>query len=193
VIRALIAAGWAPADPVTLKTSIAIAGSVIFDRPYRDAPVSPLFYEGRKQDFAFEKAAGRSADRRNHVRFWLTLDKIPPDRDVWLGSATFDRGAGVSHYTGQITHHIAPDIDAERNLLVADLTTAKMLTETYHVAGVGPTLNGRNGGGDRYYTDGEVTIGVLSPTPRAAPPPMLPDPPAVAAKNAVWAWLRRFL
>ena len=40
------------------KTSIEIAGSVLFDRPYRDAPVSPLFYEGRKQDFAFEKPVG---------------------------------------------------------------------------------------------------------------------------------------
>ena len=72
-IRALAAAGWYPADAVTLKTSIEIAGSVIFDRPYRDAPVSPLFYDGRKQDFAFEKPVGESADRRHHVRFWETL------------------------------------------------------------------------------------------------------------------------
>ena len=57
-IRALAAAGWYPADAVTLRTSIEIAGSVIFDRPYRHAPVSPLFYEGRKQDFAFEKPVG---------------------------------------------------------------------------------------------------------------------------------------
>jgi hypothetical protein len=70
-----------------------------------------------------------------------------------------------------------------------------MLKETYHVGGIGPTLQGRNGGGDRYFTDGEVTIGVLSENaaPSAAVPPMLPDPPAIAAKNGVWQWLKRFL
>ena len=194
-IRALAAAGWYPADAVTLKTSIEIAGSVIFDRPYRDAPVSPLFYEGRSQDFAFEKPAGESADRRNHVRFWRVLDSGRLGRDVWLGSATFDRGAGLSHDTGEITHHIAPDIDAERDLLIADLASAGMLSQTYHVAGSGPTLFGRNGGGDRYYTDGDIAIGVLAAdaAPSATPPAMLPDTPPVAAKNAVWTALKRVL
>jgi hypothetical protein len=187
-VVALKAAGWYPADAVTLKSSIEIAGSVLFDRPYRDAPVSPLFYDGRREDLAFEKPAGESADRRNHVRFWLVLEKGALGRPVWLGSATFDRGVGVSHDTGQITHHIAPDIDAERDLLIADLTAAGMLTETYQVTGVGPTLNGRNGGGDRYYTDGEITIGVVSvdDAVQQAPPRALPSPPAVALKNSLW-------
>jgi hypothetical protein len=35
VVRALAVAGWYPADAVTLRTSIEIAGSVLFDRPYR--------------------------------------------------------------------------------------------------------------------------------------------------------------
>lgn len=192
-IRALAAANWYPADAVTLKTSIEIAGSVLFDRPYRDAPVSPLFYEGRKQDFAFEKPVGNNADRRNHVRLWRTLVRGAEGRPVFLGSATFDRSAGISHYTGQITHHIAADIDAERDLLIADLSAAGMLTETYQVTGIGLTLFGRNGGGDPYYTDGEVTIGVLSQqaAPTAAPPSALPNPPLVAAKQMLWSKARR--
>lgn len=192
-IRALAAAGWYPADPVTLKTSIEIAGSVVFDRPYRDAPVSPLFYDGRKQDLAFEKPVGNSADQRHHVRFWETLRRGDDGRPVLLGSATFDRGAGISHYTGQITHHIGPDIDAERDFLIGDLTRAKMLTQIFHVTGIGPTLLGRNGGGDPYFTDGEVSVGVLSPSavPEAVPPATLPDPVPVAAKNTIWAGARR--
>jgi hypothetical protein len=194
-IRALAAAGWYPADPVTLKTSIEIAGSVIFDRPYRDAPVSPLFYDGRKQDFAFEKPAGGSADRRHHVRFWETLPRGEAGRPVFLGSATFDRGSGISRYTGEITHHIAPDIDAERDFLVADLVAARMLTEIFHVSGIGPTLLGRNGGGDPYYTDGEITVGVLSPGAVAvkSAPATLPDPVPIAAKNAIWSSARQLL
>ena len=47
----------------------------------------------------------------DHVRFWQVLDKGTDGRPVWLGSVTFDRGVSLSHDTGQVTHHIAPDID----------------------------------------------------------------------------------
>jgi hypothetical protein len=33
----------------------------------------------------------------------------------WLGAATFDTRVGFSHTTGQVTHHIGPDVDAERD------------------------------------------------------------------------------
>jgi hypothetical protein len=87
-------AGWFPADPITLRTSIEIVGSVVLNRPYEDAPVSPLYYDGKKEQLAFEKPDGRSADKRHHVRFWLVLEKGTDDRPVWLGSVTFDRGKG---------------------------------------------------------------------------------------------------
>ena len=69
-----------------------------------------------------------------------------------------DRGVGVSHYTGAITHHIGPDLDAERALLAADLEDAGMVEAKYQVTGIGPTMAGRNGGGDLYYTDGEIWV-----------------------------------
>jgi len=68
VLRAVHAAGWFPADPITLRTSLEIVGSVVLDRPYHDAPVSPLYYEGKREQLAFEKPDGRSADKRHHVR-----------------------------------------------------------------------------------------------------------------------------
>jgi hypothetical protein len=194
-ITALATAGWYPADATTLKTSIEIVGSVVFHRPFRDAPVSKLLYDGNPPAFVFEKPAGRSADRRNHVRFFQTSAKSSNGRPIWLGAATFDRGVGISHYTGEITHHIAPDIDAERDLLIGDLAKARMLTEIFDVSGVGPTFFGRNGGGDRYYTDGDLTIGVVSPDakPAAGPPKVLPDPPPVVAKDALFASASRLL
>src|SRR5258706_7113612 len=39
VLRAMHAPGWFPADPITLRTSIEIVGSVVLGRPYHDAPV----------------------------------------------------------------------------------------------------------------------------------------------------------
>ena len=188
VLCAMQAAGWYPADPVTLRSSIEIAGSVLLDRPYREAPVSPLFYLGRREDFAFEKPAGESADRRHHVRFWKVLDHGQEKRPVWLGDATFDRGVGVSHYTGAITHHIAADVDAERDLLAADLEAARMVDAKYQVTGIGLTLTGRNGGGDPYYSDGEVWILrlVVACQKRTAPAEIIASPLATEIKDQIW-------
>jgi hypothetical protein len=188
VLCAMQAAGWYPADPVTLRSSIEIAGSVLLDRPYRDAPVSPLYYLGRREDFAFEKPVGSSADHRHHVRFWKVLEAGEEKRPVWLGDATFDRSVGVSHYTGAITHHIDADIDAERKLIAGDLEAAGMVEARYQVTGVGPTLAGRNGGGDLYYTDGEVWIMRLVEAcqKRTSPADIIPSPAATEIKDQIW-------
>jgi LssY C-terminus len=188
VLCAMQAAGWYPADPVTLRSSIEIAGSVLLDRPYAHAPVSPLFYLGRREDLAFEKPDGASADRRHHVRFWKVLDQGQEKRPVWLGSATFDRGVGVSHYTGAITHHISADIDAERELLASDLEAAEVVDAKYQVTGIGVTLTGRNGGGDSYFTDGEVWILrlVVACQKRTTPADIIPSPAATEIKDQIW-------
>ena len=188
VLCAMNAAGWYPADPVTLRSSIEIARSVLLDRPYRDAPVSPLFYLDRREDLAFEKPVGNSADHRNHVRFWKVLNEGEEKRPVWLGDATFDKSVGVSRYTGAITHHIDADIDAERMLLATDLETAGMVTAKYQVTGVGPTVAGRNGGGDLYYTDGEVWILRLVEAcqKRTGPTEIIPSPSATEIKDQIW-------
>jgi LssY-like putative type I secretion system component LssY len=188
IVCAMHEAGWYPADPITLKSSIEIVGSVLLDRPYKDAPVSNLYYLGRREDLAFEKPIGASADRRNHVRFWKVLDEGQEKRPVWLGAATMDRGVGVSHYTGAITHHIDADLDKERQTLAGDLEAAGMVTAQYQVTGVGPTLAGRNGGGDLYYTDGEVWILRLVEACRksTAPVNILPSPLATQIKDAMW-------
>jgi hypothetical protein len=195
MLCAMAAAKWDPADPITLRSSIEIAGSVLLDRPYHDAPVSNLYYQGKREDLAFEKPAGKSADRRHHVRFWKVLDHGQEGRAVWLGAVTFDRGIGISHDDARITHHIGPDIDAERDLLTADLTAAKVVTSIYEVTGVGPTLDGRNGGGDSYYTDGEVKISVLVEgcAARAATTTVVANPPLVDLKNLTWVAVAKIL
>ena len=68
---------------------------------------------------------------------------------------------GLSHDTGQITHHIGADIDAERDLVIADLRTVGWISSTYDIDGIGATQDGRNGGGDHYFTDGKALVGVL--------------------------------
>jgi hypothetical protein len=148
VVHSMLAAGWRPADSITLRSSLRIAASVVFKRPDPDAPVSNLYVFGRRQDLAFQKPAGGSARRRHHVRFWKWVDGGHEGIPLWIGSATYDVKVGFSHFTGQVTHHIAPDIDAEHDGLIGDLINTGWLTKAYQVTGVGPTIAGRNGGGD---------------------------------------------
>ena len=194
VIAAFAAAGWRRPAPIDVRSSVAIADSVLLDRPDPTAPVSDLYLFGREEDLAFEQEVGDSARRRNHVRFWRSEERVD-ERPLWLGAATFDEGVGVSHLTGEITHHIAPDVDEERDRVIGDLEHAGQLRVVFQVTGIGPTLRGRNGGGDRYYTDGEMTVGVLKTTDAVtiATPVRLANPPAVAAKDAVWRRLRAWL
>lgn len=195
VLRAMHAAGWSPADPITLASSARIALSVLLDRSDPDAPVSPLFYEGRKQDLAFEKLVGKSAKERHHVRFWKQPGENRPRQPhpLWLGAVTFDRAVGLSHTTGQITHHIGPDIDAERDGLVADLRAAGVVSTQYNVTGIGPTWDATNGGGDPFYTDGEISVAVLTENAQRseAPPAVLASPSLIQAKDGIWSLLRR--
>jgi hypothetical protein len=194
LVHAMLTSGWNPADPVTMRTSLRIARSVLLDRPYADAPVSPLFVFGRRQDLAFEKPVGDNARRRHHVRFWRSEELGRGGLPLWIGAVTFDRSVGLSHRTGQITHHIAPDVDAERDGLIADLGNHGWLTELFQVTGVGSTLVGRNGGGDRYYTDGELTVGVLASAKAGGQrPERLDNPVAVQIKEQLWSAIRPIL
>ena len=190
VISAFHVAGWYPADPITLRTSAEIVGSVLFDRPYKDAPVSPLFFEGRHEDLAFEKPDGVSADRRQHVRLWLVLANGADASPVWLGSATFDKGVTLSRDTGQVTHKIAPNVDEERDQLVDGLNQAQMVTGIYQMRGIGPTLNGRNGEGDPYYTDGEIWVARLVRRGDKADKvaKILPAPALIQIKDVAFSW-----
>jgi hypothetical protein len=127
------------------------------------------------------------------VRFWKALDKGDDGAPVWLGAATYDTSVGFSHYTGQVTHHVAPDIDAERDLLASDLAHSGHVAATYTVSGVGPTLFARNGGGDRYFTDGEIAISRLRAgcESETGMPAALQNSPGVEAKNAAFGWMAR--
>lgn len=191
VVQAMLSSGWDAADPITLKSSIGIARSVLRDKPYVDAPVSPLFVFGRKQDLAFEKPVGKSASHRHHVRFWKSEEYGRGDTPLWIGAVTYDRSVGQSHRTGQITHHIGADVDGERDGLFTDLAKNGWLTEEFQVTGVGATLTGHNGGGDLYFTDGELTVGVLGKEQsQGVRLNRLANPVPVRIKDQLWSAIR---
>lgn len=167
VIRALLAAQWYPADPLSLKSSLEIAEASVLKRPYAEAPVSNLYLFGRKEDLAFEQPVGTNPRQRHHVRFWLT-EKINGDgRPMWIGAAVYDDRVGLSHRTGAITHHTAADVDAERNKLFDDLGAGGQIIERYSEDNFHEVREGKNGGGDPWRTDGRLFVGVTKPDPAA--------------------------
>jgi LssY C-terminus len=119
VVRGMAAAGWFPADPITLATSVRIVADSVLRRSDVDAPVSNLFLFSRKQDLAFEEPVGNSPRQRHHVRFCVgrsstrggppgsaprrstsgSVSATPPDRSpitsvrTWMRSATASRAS----------------------------------------------------------------------------------------------------
>ena len=192
VIHSMVAAGWLPADPITFRTSMHITTSALFGKAYPTAPVSNLYLYSRIEDLAFEQAVPGNTRERNHVRFWRSDELGKEGKPFWIGAATFDRSVGVSHLTGEITHHIDPDLDAERDKLIKDLMDHGQCVTQYQVTGIGGDFYGHNGGGDPYYSDGEMSVGELtvSGSVNQGPVTQLANPVAVKAKNGIWAGIR---
>ena len=149
-------AGWDPADAITWRSALHIAVASLRRRSYPDAPVSSLYVNGKKQDFAFEQELG-DATRRHHVRFWKLDQHDVLGRPVWIGAATHDIGIGVSHTNGHPTHHIASDIDAERDKLVGDVQTTGDVAIEW-IENFQPESAGRNAAGDRFVTDRRLAV-----------------------------------
>ena len=141
----------------TRRASLRIAADSVAHRPYETAPVSSLYYWSRRQDYAFEQMAGGDPRRRHHVRFWKSDAVDGHGRPLWVGAATFDTSAGLSHRTGQITHHIDAAVDLERGKLLSDLARLPGASVDW-IVGFQLSPTGRNGGGDPYFTDGQLGI-----------------------------------
>ncbi len=152
-------AGWSVADPLSVESGVKIVRSVLLGRAYPEAPVSSLYFDDRLQDVAYERDEGKTAKKRHHVRLW----QVTPNE--WLGAATFDRGVGIALFTLQVTHHIGPKVDDERDAVSAvfKLSGAHYLgNQSAHIE---PERWRRNGAGDRYITDGQIKAFALTSSP----------------------------
>jgi len=149
--------GWSLADPLSVRSALGIVGSIVLLRSYPQAPVSSLYFQDRLQDLAYEKDEGHTAHRRHHVRLW----QVAPNE--WLGAATYDRGVGLALFTLQVTHHIGPKVDADRDSLGTLLEASGARYAGSQESRIPAHRWRRNGGGDRYITDGLIKTYVLGP------------------------------
>ena len=103
---------------------------------------------------------GNSPRQRHHVRFWR-WDELEDGRPTWFGSARFDVRVGLSHTTGQATHHIGPDVDAERDRIMSELKQTGWTQAERYVDGFHEQREGRNRGGDPWRTDERLGVVIL--------------------------------
>lgn len=181
-LRAAFAAiGWMEADRLNLKSSIGMARSFVFNKPYPKAPFSTLYLFGRGQDIGLQKAIDDSPRKRHHVRFWalglgkaestlgtasfwLNTDRPPEaDRVLWVGAVTRDTGIGLTKLTFQITHATDSDTNAEREFLFGELKKGRVIDDVRSYQ-TGDELITENV--NHYVTDGDVAVANLA-TPAA--------------------------
>src|SRR5262249_31331550 len=161
VVAAMQAAGWSPADRISIRSGIRDAASVVFHRPYASAPMSTHLLWGRPQDLAFEQIVDGSPRKRHHVRLWRVTHPAHPGDTLWVGAASYDRSVGFSPYTGEVVHHIETQVDDEREKLADDLARVGRLGRIDRAAGWRDAGWGRNGSGDAYRTDGLLGVLIL--------------------------------
>jgi len=147
LITAMEKAGWHVADPHSLKNVIREILSIVYEWSYPNAPVSSLYLFGRKQDVAFQQQVKGSAQLRHHVRFWATTydsgkklsfrtidwhhrkTHVQGDSLLWVGAASKDVGISYIRHNLQFTHMIDPDTNSERELIVNNLKSKKLVTK----------------------------------------------------------------
>jgi putative heme iron utilization protein len=193
VIQSLLEAGWSPGDPATFLAGLKSERALLQQRSYPRATLHDLYLFGRRQDLMFEKPirAGRHV-----VRLWRSDELGLAGRPLWIGAAGLDRNPANKATAGPTldadTHHVGPDLDASRDVLIDDLSRALRLTEVFQVTGVGPTFSGQTADGDRYYTDGELAIGTIITSRGTSdrPPEYLPSPWPVRVKDQLMSDLR---
>lgn len=163
--KVMDAAGWSLADDITPRSAWKMVTTVLRRKSYPNAPVSPAFLFGRKQDFAYQQEVDNNPNQRHHVRFWRCPKGwlLPGGHRVdWLAAGTYDRSIGVSLFTFQLTHRIDEDTDIERDYIIQTVQDSSEPVRVAILKDFSSGYHSRNGGGDSIRTDGDLPILELS-------------------------------
>lgn len=163
--KVMDAAGWSLADDITPRSAWKMVTTVLRRKSYPNAPVSPAFLFGRKQDFAYQQEVDNNPNQRHHVRFWRCPKGwlLPGGHRVdWLAAGTYDRSIGLSLFTFQLTHRIDEDTDIERDYIIQTVQDSAEPVRVAILKDFSSGYHSRNGGGDSIRTDGDLPILELS-------------------------------
>jgi hypothetical protein len=162
---ALARQGWHVTEAITPGSAWHTISSSLFGRRYGYGPVSALYFFGRHQDLAVQKARS-DVNLRDHMRLWrapVNLNGTP----VWVGQTSRDIGVRLTTKT-ITTHKIDPDVDGAGWYLMQDMFYSQSLGRFAFAKGVGaamPESPRVNFTGDPYWTDGLRLVMWLSNEP----------------------------
>src|SRR5450759_1885241 len=150
-------AGWSVAEPATFVTIARAFVDAALDLRYDTAPVTPTLLGGHTQDVAFERPQGRPTVRiRHHARWWQTAFTAGGE-PVWVATMSFDDGITLTSDVLLPSHTIAPDIDAERDLVVRELLHTGVVAREPTVT-VSPPARGTNAQGSAWFSGGQASV-----------------------------------
>ncbi|HUL48924.1 MAG TPA: LssY C-terminal domain-containing protein, partial [Gemmatimonadales bacterium] len=146
-------AGWVGPAKGSLGSVTREIVAGITNRPAVGAPISTQYFNGRRQDLAYQ-LAGPTARSRHHIRLWA----LDTTRTIWVAAANEDAGFFVNPFKGRFTHHVRPEIDTERERVIKELEATGCATLADRVVIPGAVLEGKNASGQRFVTDGRTAV-----------------------------------
>lgn len=167
----LVRGGWDFTETTNASSVGRMIGSAISGAAYRTSPVSALYFDGRKQDFAMQRARA-TISQRNHLRLWLAPIKVD-GKPVWVGQVSRDIGVRITSKSPFLTtHKVDPDVDEAREYLLQDMLMSSGISRWGLAHGVGAAtadVPRQNLTGDPYFTDGKRLVLIVATTPKAIP------------------------
>lgn len=146
-------AGWQPTLAPSAGALAREITAILLGRNAYEAPVSTEYFEGRRQDLAYQ-LPGPSARVRHHLRIW----RLDSASGVWVGAAIKDVGVLIRPWTGTATHRVDPDADTERDFTVTALAAAGCGHLLDYITLPGAVLRGRTVSHQSFFTDGRAAV-----------------------------------
>jgi hypothetical protein len=159
--KAFTAAGWTAVDKSTQDAIVHGLLATLSHEAYTEMPMTILYLFGRPQDFSYARADPLAvAAVRHHLRLWKSTETVD-GKTLWVGSATHDNGFEKDQRNGNVTHHIDPNIDEERDFIEQSFAAAGAITGAAYVTPSNPLKTALTATGGSFHSDGRILVMAL--------------------------------
>jgi undecaprenyl-diphosphatase len=147
------AAGWQAADEINIFNIFNLAKADLFNENYAKAPITPSFWNYRVPDFNFVKLTkANDLGNRHQLRIWKSNFVLTDGSRLYTGTVSLSKKIKWG-----VIHQIYPDLNAERDYLLADLNSTGRIGKVEKEQLL-EAQTGKNFSGDVFFTDGEMYI-----------------------------------
>jgi undecaprenyl-diphosphatase len=146
-------AGWQAADKVNIFNIYKLAKADLLNENYSKAPITPSFWDSNVPDFNFVKLTKENSLKNRHqLRIWKSNSVLADGSRLYVGTVNLSK-----EIKWGVIHQINPDLNAEREFLLADLNSTGRIRKI-EIKQLVEVQTGINFSGDVFFTDGEIYI-----------------------------------